>query len=367
MISVKWQSLPVKETIAAPPRDDPGIAKLAPQQGARLHELYTAAAAAKPEFDATLSAIAKEVDGTPHLARLKTTARAVQEIAADYEGDVGQIKDLLRATILVDNPDQARAALVALESRMTVMAAGKRDMIDGEPGPDGFRDIKVNVDLGNGLVAEVQINLPDMLEAKKVAHPLFVEREAIRREAIGHDRTPEEQARIGALNAQQREIYAAAFERARARTSATNGQNLASDMGAPLRWADDGSNDRGGSRSQATEDVTEAGSDGLKASGTSENLSPSDTGISPSISKNSAIEEPPVKTGAHDDGGIKAAIPAELTQQIAALEQDFAGAAEHLDPEAQAELARITEADQRAQSVLGAITQAATCMLGGLA
>lgn len=183
---------------------------------------------------------------------------------------------------------------------------------------------------------------------------------------------------MDALDARQNEIYSAAFDRARERTSATNGQNLASDIAAPLRNAEDESNARGGSESQATQYRCADAPAGLNEAGTSENLRSNDTGMSPSTSINSAIEEPPRLFGTHDDGGIKAAgddarsaptatIPPELASQISALEQDFASAAEHLDPEARAELASIAEADSRAQSVLGAISQAAACMLGGLA
>ena len=170
---------------------------------------------------------------------------------------------------------------------------GKRDWINNEPDrADGYRDIKLNVDMGHGLVAEVQINLTEMLAAKEQAHPLYEEREAIDR--AGRARggiTPEERARIDALNAQQREIYDAALEASR--TRATNGQNAASFIPEPLRRADDGSKSRGGSVSHATQYVTEPGSDGLNAAGTAAAVRSSETWISPSISKNSGIGEHP--------------------------------------------------------------------------
>jgi hypothetical protein len=120
--------------------------------------------------------------------------------------------------------------------------------------------------------------------------------------------------------------------------------------------------------------VSEAGGDqgpGRAGRRDAGDTSPAEDGSSGDAGQPDGLADQPGKPGEPAQDDARAAptstIPPELSEQIAALERDFADAADHLDPDAQAELARIGEADQAAQSVLGGIAQAATCMLGGLA
>ena len=167
----------------------------------------------------------------------------------DYKGDAGQIKDLLRATIEVDTVDQARAVVGMLRQPFDVLDVGFRGLFDAAVDPvDGYRDAKTNVRLP-GLVAEIQVNLPQMLEAKKKVHGEYAAREKITRDIQAAKREPAdaELARIAELNAKMKVVYDAAF------ADAMSARNFASETGAPLRLAEPGSNTRGGSVSQAAE------------------------------------------------------------------------------------------------------------------
>lgn len=249
------------------------IQKLAPEAQAILRQSYRRAAELKDGFDALLERIAADIGGRALLPSLKGSARAVEKIAKDYKGDAGKIKDLLRATIEVDTVDQARAVVALLRQPFDVLDAGFRDLFDAAVDPvDGYRDAKMNVQLP-GLVAEIQVNLPQMLAAKKRVHGEYEERSTLQRNIENEKRkaTPQEEARIAELNAAMKIVYDAAF------AEAMSARNFASETGAPLRLAEFGSKDRGGSSSQAAE-----------KNGTPGTL-PKETGM-PSTSKNSTSE-----------------------------------------------------------------------------
>ncbi len=241
---------------------------LTPEARARLTAMYEEAANAKPAFDATVRDIAEAVGGQPMRAPLKGAPRALAKVVADYNGNPGRIKDLLRATVVVDSVDDARAAVALIRQRFEI--AGKpRDLFDPAARPaDGYRDAKFNVRVGpDGHVAEVQVNLPGMLAAKEKAHALYEEREALDRSVkrAQRDPTPEETARLADLNARMRAIYDDAWNAAS--SSATKSRNSASESGAPLRRAELYENRRGTGSSNA-----QTAYDGSTATGTPSTL-----------------------------------------------------------------------------------------------
>lgn len=253
---------------------DPNIASLADKAPA-LQQLYRASAKIKPAFDNTMQGIARLVDGGTKLSALKGTKRAVAKISTDYNGDPTKIKDLVRGTIEVRSVAQAQQAIQQILAAFPVLKTGQRNLLRADVNPvDGYRDAKFNVDLGNGVVGEVQVNIPSMLAAKKQVHGLYTERSELERTIQNENRQPTagEQARIDALNAKMRAVYEPAW----AEALATSASNSTSETGAPLRRADSGSNGLGGETSQAEQYAAAPGT------------GPSETGT-PSTSKNSAI------------------------------------------------------------------------------
>lgn len=236
------------------------LARLPADQQSVLRTIYERAAAQKNDFDQTGKDIAAAVGGRwaapvgMDSPPLKGAKRAIDKILSDYKGDPTKIKDLLRGTIEVDTVDQAQAAVAMLRERFNVLDKGFRDLLDPAIEPiDGYRDAKMNVQL-DGVTAEMQVNLPEIMKVKSEVHDLYEERSKIARQVDARgdkDPTPEEQAKIDALNAQMKAAYDSAW------ASATKTRNLASDMGAPLRRAESYGNGRGGSSSQAAQYGTE--------------------------------------------------------------------------------------------------------------
>lgn len=261
-------------------------ANLTDESKTKLRQLYQEAEERKPRFDSELERIANEVGGSVKTADLKGVERATKKIVSDYNGDAGQIKDLLRATIEVEEQVGAQAAFDRVVAQYEVVGR-PRNLFDPAIQPaDGYRDAKINV-LIDGHVAEIQINLPEMMAAKKIAHPLYEKAEEIRRVAQNENRqrTAAEDAEIARLNEEMRAIYEPAW------TAATIRANSSAGIGEPFLRADSNENLRGGKTSQAAQYKA-------PASG-----SFSDTGI-PSTSKNSALGE---SAAANTAGSLNAA------------------------------------------------------------
>ncbi|MFD2232227.1 hypothetical protein [Phaeospirillum tilakii] len=221
--------------------------QLPPTAQARLDAMYAEAATRKPAFDSAIAEIATRFGGEARLVPLKGRARAEAKILTDYAGEPSRIQDLLRATIIAPDLDRARQILAALEQRFAVLAQGRRNLLDPAITPeDGYRDAKVNVGL-DGHVAEIQVSIPEMLAAKTLAHSYYEERQALlRTTADGRDLSPEDVARVDTLLVAMRQIYSAAWSQV-----ARNARNSASEMGAPLRYAESAGNGRGSGPSNA--------------------------------------------------------------------------------------------------------------------
>jgi hypothetical protein len=109
--------------------------------------------------------------------------RSVEKLWTDTEnGLLGQpqgsdILDLLRTTIVVDNESQIQPTIDLLTKKFGRVKKGVKRLFrikDRFAKPlNGYRDILTNVQLPNGLVAEIQINVPVMITAKNTGHVVY--------------------------------------------------------------------------------------------------------------------------------------------------------------------------------------------------
>jgi hypothetical protein len=236
---------------AGRPRMEASRKIMLPTQTQELGKMYSEAAVRKPVFDQMNQQIASDLGVAYVGPGLKGRPRAIEKVIDDYAGDSRQLKDLLRGTIEVGTPEQAQSAIATLQKNYEVLPSGFRNLFDPRANPvDGYRDAKMNVNIG-GHVAEIQVNLPEMLQAKKQVHDLYAERQTIERNWSRREATPAELERTAQLNSQMKAVYDAAYARALDRTSRTNSLNRSSDIGDPFLRADSAGKARGGSLSQA--------------------------------------------------------------------------------------------------------------------
>lgn len=145
------------------------LSKLTLENQNILKDMYDKAAQNKNGFDQVNQSIANAVDGTRKIAKLKGSTRTVEKILADYDGDPTQVKDLLRTTIEVKSLKDVDAVIDNIRAKYGDPVKLRNSLRIDSPSLDGYRDVNMVIKY-NGSLAEVQINIGDMLEAKKIYH-----------------------------------------------------------------------------------------------------------------------------------------------------------------------------------------------------
>lgn len=176
-----------------------------------LDELYQAAAAARPGFFRLLQRIAEASGGQVVTTPLKSRERAEAKIAAEYEGRAAEIKDLLRGSIHYNSLKQLYQGLEQLkEEAVEVLLIKDRFK---NPTRSGYRDALVNIRTPNGVIAELQLHLEQILVAKFEGHKYYEQEQELNRRAKLENRklTLEESYQIEAIRSKQKELYEVAF------------------------------------------------------------------------------------------------------------------------------------------------------------
>lgn len=167
--------------VAGPGKEDLARAR------AVLEPLFQQAARDKPAFDQAVIDIAKASGALGQIIPpgLKDIDRAAEKMAESGDFSRDSVKDLLRATIVVRSYEDAQGVIDEIE-RVFTLARDPKNRTGAVPirtngktiAPEdpakygGYADVMVNVRMPSGLIAEIQINVPEMLAAK---------------EAYGHD------------------------------------------------------------------------------------------------------------------------------------------------------------------------------------
>lgn len=102
----------------------------------------------------------------------KRDGRATEKVNADYGGDWSKLLDVVRCTVAVDNMDDMADVIAALKERGMEPVQRPKNKF-GRPTESGYRDLNFVVRMPNGIAAEVQINVKDMLRAKNEAHQYY--------------------------------------------------------------------------------------------------------------------------------------------------------------------------------------------------
>ncbi|MDR0578031.1 MAG: hypothetical protein LBI87_10995 [Candidatus Accumulibacter sp.] len=193
-----------------------------------------AAKAALESEESLISAAAKVEPvfiNTDHVSR---------ELGAANPPKIPELKGLDRATVIMDSIHDGPRVIEALGRRFDAkvihgkpskedLASGqtilaiRRNTLDPDKPPDnksGYRDILMNLHIG-GHIHEIQANVTEMLAAKKLSHPFYVEHNKVTRRVENEQRKPtqDESERISQLDAKQQAIHAPAWARALALAS----------------------------------------------------------------------------------------------------------------------------------------------------
>lgn len=216
---------------------------------ALLQPLIKRAGDVKADYDQKIIDIRQRTKAIGQMiAPLKKIGRSVEKLVNEEKFDINGMKDILRSTIVVESYADAQQVLDEIEKEFKLLRkpknrTGEIDMTwsgGALPAEDrqvygGYADVMVNVVMPNGVIAEIQINVPQMLAAKEgQGHKLYeAQREAPKDSALGRE-----------IGLSMTEFYQAAFDSAQSRAAraadkkpAGSEENEMPPGGAPARPA----------------------------------------------------------------------------------------------------------------------------------
>jgi hypothetical protein len=128
----------------------------------QLDEMYAKAPKAKEEIDALADSIAKKTGGRVAKAPLKGRERAMEKAMKDYAGDASRIQDLARNTIIAEDQNQYGKTVELLKQQ-----GAKIKTHSADTHPLGYSGTNAFIKTEAGISAEIQVNTPEMIYAKR--------------------------------------------------------------------------------------------------------------------------------------------------------------------------------------------------------
>lgn len=160
---------------------------------------------------------------------IKSRARVDEKAKTDYDGDYGQVRDLVRASVAVDSMDQLDDVVAKLKASGLKLAKQPKDRF-ADPTESGYRDIIMNVEYPNGHIGELQLHLKPILKAKGAGHKFYEEVRTIEAKAKKEGRTTmteEETKIVDEANRKAKALYDAAWEQATGKPAGNREKNAA--------------------------------------------------------------------------------------------------------------------------------------------
>lgn len=193
---------------------------------AAIAPLLERAKAQNEAFKAKVVTVAARLRAKPKTAGVKGVKRAAEKMFQE-EVDTGKafdetwLKDLVRGSIVVETEAEVPGAIEAIRESFDVVRVKDRF---ANPLSTGYRDVLINVRLPDGMWAELQVHIPEMLAAKELGHLLYEVERAL----------PNGRERDGLVQAQLR-FYGAAYDAASGSEPrlATSASNSASETSMP--------------------------------------------------------------------------------------------------------------------------------------
>ena len=128
-----------------------------------VEDVMEAAKKSAPQLDEIANRIAQEHGATVTPTDLKSQASIMRKATNDYGGDVSQVKDAVRNTIIAPR-DGIEGVLKSLQGN-SIFARLKRQLSDQDA--LGYSGNIVNVRMANGSLGEIQVNTAKMIYAKE--------------------------------------------------------------------------------------------------------------------------------------------------------------------------------------------------------
>ena len=143
-------------------------------------------------------------------SRLKESDRMVEKALEDFGGDLGRVLDGLSATLVYETLNDLFAAFPTVNEKYKIVRLLNRFKI---PLPSGFRDILINVDLEDGFIGEVRLNIKPIADLYRFHEDAIARLHETVEPALLEQRrlTAEESRRVFGLWRELKEAYDKAF------------------------------------------------------------------------------------------------------------------------------------------------------------
>lgn len=145
-----------------------GRVKTVSVEDKEVKDLVAKAEQSAPEVDKLGKDLAEKYGGIVTPINLKSADSIVRKTNDEERGNLGNIKDSVRNTVISDDPVAIQNIIRDLSNDPRVAGGNGRIKTQShESNPLGYSGNIVNIKTANGLTAEVQVNTPKMIYAKE--------------------------------------------------------------------------------------------------------------------------------------------------------------------------------------------------------
>jgi hypothetical protein len=145
-----------------------GGAKTVSANDAEVKDLVSKAQESAPEVDKLGKDLAEKYGAVVTPINMKSTDSIVRKTNTEESGNIGNIKDAVRSTIITDDPVKMQSIIKDLSNDPRVAGGNGRVKTEShESNPLGYSGNLINIKTANGLTAEIQVNTPKMIYAKE--------------------------------------------------------------------------------------------------------------------------------------------------------------------------------------------------------
>jgi len=166
--------------------------------------------AVQPTSGAEFKAAIDSAGPTVIVGTIKGKKRAREKVEK-YDGDWGNMGDLVRGTVAVDKAEDIPRAAKVLKANLQKKGWKVAELPDdriSNPTAAGYRDLSYKVQSPGGLNAEIQINTKSMIRYKEGdGHKLYEKQRSIAERAHKRPLTASEKSTVDALNKEMKAGY----------------------------------------------------------------------------------------------------------------------------------------------------------------
>lgn len=145
-----------------------GRVKTVSVEDKEVKDLVAKAEAAAPEVDKLGKDLAEKYGAVVTPINMKSADSIVRKTNDEEGGNLGNIKDSVRNTVITDDPVAIQNIIRDLSNDPRVAGGNGRIKTQShESNPLGYSGNIVNIKTSNGLTAEIQVNTPKMIYAKE--------------------------------------------------------------------------------------------------------------------------------------------------------------------------------------------------------